>query len=327
MPQQEADAASYRQAAEVLLAARTVTVVGHLRPDADAIGSVTALTRALRQLGKTVVPMVGQEHPYPENLKSIPGAEEIRLGGQLPQGQDLYVTVDCGSLDRTGVLAMQLGEVDNLLVIDHHASNPSFGTTNLIDTCESTTAVLRRLFSYLDVKLDKKLAHSIYAGLLTDTGSFRWGSPRMHDLAAELMGHGINNREIAEELMDRTKVADLAMIGRVLSGIQVHPTGGYNLAVLIAYREDIANHSGSAVERLIDFVRALDGCEIGAVFKELGDGSWAVSLRSTEINVAKLATGFGGGGHVAAAGYTTYGPPTDVINQLVQAVASNPRGD
>lgn len=325
-PSPASDEAAYRRAAEMLSDAGTIAVVGHLRPDADAVGSVMALTLAMRQMGKTVTPMVGQFYPLPRNLLTIPGAGDILLGEEIPD-VDLVVTVDCGSIDRTGVLMDAVAaRQDTLLVIDHHISNPGYGAHNLVDIRESTTSVLRELFVHLEIQLDKPIAHALYAGLVTDTGSFRWGSPDMHTLAAELMHYGIDIREIAEDLLDRTSPADLSMIGHALADIELLPAGDRTVAVIMLSHEEIRAHSGAAVERLIDFVRSLDGCDVGVVFKEQYDGGWATSLRSTTLNVADLARSLGGGGHAEAAGYTVYGERRDVVNQLLESVAETGAG-
>jgi len=146
---------SYAEAAAAVTAARSVAVVGHVRPDADAIGSVCATVGALRQLGKEAVGLIGQTWPYAENLRTIPGAEEVQLVEELPD-VDLIITVDCGSIDRTGRLAGAIAaRVEDTLVIDHHASNVGFGAVNLLDfQAESTTTILGRLFEELGVELD-----------------------------------------------------------------------------------------------------------------------------------------------------------------------------
>lgn len=315
---------SYERAAEVLAQAHTVAVVGHLRPDADAIGSATALAFALRKLGKKVTAHVGQPDAVPENLSSIPGAELVQSSTTLPEDADLIVTVDCGSIERTGMLAAEIANRrEQVLVIDHHASNEGFGADNLIDRAESTTTVLRRVFELLGVDLDYDIAHCLYAGLMTDTGSFRWGTPHMHSLASELVGYGLDTRQIAVDLLDSTTPADLQMIGRVLSGLQIRRVGDRNAAILIADAEAIRGHSDSAVESLVDFVRALEGSEIGVVFKEQAEGIWAVSLRSSTTDVSRLAVALGGGGHVPAAGYTTQGPREAVVTQFLHALGSH----
>ncbi|AWB81721.1 exopolyphosphatase [Corynebacterium yudongzhengii] len=316
---------SYQACAELLEEADYISIVTHLRPDADAIGSTVALGRALELIGKKVTMHVGQNHPVPRTFLTIPGADRVREAHELPTDQDLIVTVDCGSLDRTGAISGYLhSRLDDLLVIDHHASNTGFGSTNLIDHTESTTVILRDLIELLGVRLDKPMAHALYAGLMTDTGSFRWGSPRMHELAAELMEHGLDTRQIAVDLLDATSTADVQMIGRVLSGLQVRETGNHRAAILIADVETISGHSHAAVEALIDFVRALEGTDIGAVFKEQVPGRWAVSLRSSSLDVSQIAVRQGGGGHVPAAGYTTFGTREKIVSEFLDVLGETP---
>lgn len=318
-------ASAYARAADILKDAQTITVVGHLRPDADAVGSVTALSAALQSLGKSVTPLVGQPTPIPEYLLSIPGAQQVAPAEKLPEGQDLIVTVDCGSLERTGSLAADIGAAaERVLVIDHHASNEGFGAHNLIAPAESTTSMLRELIAELGVELNRDIAHSLYAGLLTDTGSFRWGTPAMHTLAGELMGYGINTRQIAADLIDSSTASDLKMIGRVLAGIQLRQAGTHTAAILLADLEDIDGHSESSVESLVDFVHALHGSDIGVVFKEKSRGTWAVSLRSSTMDVSQVAVTLGGGGHVPAAGYTAHGPREQVVAELLSLLSTLP---
>lgn len=314
----------YAAAARLVDAARSITVVTHLRPDADAVGSACATVAALRQLGKEAVAVVGQRMAVAENLLTIPGAGELRLVDELPGDEDLVITVDCGSLDRTGTVADEIGaDRERVLVIDHHASNPGFGAVDLIDdSAESTTTVLNRLFEELGVSVDHDIAHCLYAGLVTDTGSFRWGRPRMHTFAAELMGHGLDTRQIAVDLIDGTTPDDLRMIGDILSGLRVERTPTCSVAVLVADRERTAGHSDAAVESLVDFVRALHGTDLGVVLKETWPQRWAVSLRSTVMDVSAVAVSLGGGGHVPAAGYTTSGPAEDAVRELLGALGS-----
>lgn len=309
---------TYAEAVAAVEAARSVAVVGHVRPDADAIGSVCATVRALRQLGKQAVGLIGQGRPFAANLLTIPGAEEIQLTDSLPD-VDLIITVDCGSLDRTGTLASEISlRPLDTMVIDHHSSNPGFGKVNLIDLeAESTTTILGRLFEHLGVTLDLPIAHALYAGLLTDTGSFRWGSPQMHTFAARLMDTGLDVRTIAVDLFDSGSVNDLRMIGRALSGVRIHEAGAHRVAVIIADHKLIQAGSLPAVESLVDFVRSLAGTDLGALFKETLPGEWHVSLRSNEMDVSLLAVALGGGGHIPAAGYTAHGNSDEVLEALL----------
>lgn len=314
----------YRQVARALADAQRLCIITHVRPDADAIGSAAALSMGLRQLGKETVAVIGQRRPLSANIMTIPGAEDICLVEQLPDGYDLYVTVDCGSVERTGAGAPQIRELAAqglVLCIDHHASNPGFGSINLVDAdCESTTVVLSRVLQELSVQITRPIAHALYAGLVSDTGSFRWGRPAMHDLAARLMSYGVDIQQVAVDLLDATTADDLTMVGRVLAGLRLHQAGEIRMGILVGALSDIAGHSDAAVESLVDHVRAVVGTDMGVVFKEQEPQVWAVSLRSATVNCAQIAVSLGGGGHIPAAGYTTYGTVEQVIDQLSDAV-------
>lgn len=318
-------AARYARAAHELAVARTVAVVGHLRPDADAIGSVTALTLGLEKVGKQVTPLVGQPMPFSANLLSIPAADRVQPATDIPPGHDLVVAVDCGSIDRAGSLTPAVAAAaaeGRLLVIDHHVSNTGFGNVNLIDTRESTTAMIRELLLMIGSPLDRNIAHCLYAGLMTDTGSFRWGTASMHTLAAELMSYGLDTRRIAADLVDSTSVADLQMVGQILSRTRLVEAGGFSAAVLIADLDTTAGHSESAVESLADYVRELEGSNLGVVLKEQAPERWAVSLRSSACDVSRVAIQLGGGGHVAAAGYSSAGSAEDILAELSAVLAT-----
>ena len=314
----------YERVAAAVRAADSVCIITHLRPDADAVGSACALNMALQQFDKPTRVVIGQRREISRNLLSIPGSEAVELVEDLPDGYDLYVTVDCGSLDRTGLLAPaveQQAAAGRVVCIDHHASNPGFGSVNLVDyECESTTVALTQILDLLDVQMDKDIAHALYAGLVTDTGSFRWGRPAMHEYAARLMHYGLDTKQIAVDLLDSTTATDLQMLGRVLSGVQVVEAGSHKLGVLVGRLADIGDHSDAAVESLVEFVRALDGTDIGVVFKEQAPGVFATSLRSSAVDCSAIALQFGGGGHVPAAGYTAHGTPEEITEKLVEVV-------
>ncbi|AKK03372.1 DHH family phosphoesterase [Corynebacterium epidermidicanis] len=308
----------YRAAATLLEKPSAFAVIGHIRPDADAIGSVTAVVQILEKLGKTAQGWIGQPETFAPNLTTIPGGEKVLVSTEFPLA-DAYIVCDCGSIDRTGAFAEDLAVTDApVLLIDHHDSNPGFGTVNLLDfAAESTTTIVWQWLEYLDVDLDQPLAQSLYSGLVTDTGSFRWGRPLMHDMAAQLLTFGINTREIAADLIDNTSIEGLRMVGQALAAIEVRQVGRLKLAVLHAKNEAVQGLETSEVESLVDFVRGVHGADVGAVFKGYHPNWYAVSLRAiTDVNVSALATKMGGGGHLRAAGYTTAGSFADNLAAL-----------
>lgn len=317
------DNSQFHAASALVQAAHTVSVVGHLRPDADAIGSVAATVAALQQLGKDAVGAIGQLDSMPENLYTIPGASNIKFGDSLPES-DLIIVVDCGSIERTGAFeSIIVNNPDKVLVVDHHATNPGFGAVNLIDVeAESTTTILYDWFDAMSVQITPDIAHGLYAGLLTDTGCFRWGRPVMHDMAKELMEFGLDIRAISSALLDQTSVDDLRLVGQIVSRIELREAGPYTLAVLVADFDTINGRSRAVVEGLIEMVRAVEGADFGAVFKEYERGVYTVSLRSSNLSVVSLAVHLGGGGHIPAAGYTARGTEIEALDTLIEATVT-----
>ena len=257
-------------------------------------------------------------------MRTIPGVDEILYDQPLP-ADGLVVTVDCASADRTGShMPAILSEPSRVVVIDHHNTNPGFGGTNLIVESESTTVMVRELLGYLGAELDQDIAYGLYAGLVTDTGSFRWGTPRMHELAAELMQFSLNTRQIAMDLMDTMGPVDLQLMGAVLSKTQIVPTKGFSLAVLTIPAGIHSRMSQTAVEAIIDYARSLEGTDVGVVLKEQAPKFWAMSLRSTVVDVSAVAQRLGGGGHRAAAGYSAAGSRDAIIRKLIDAFPEHP---
>lgn len=312
-------AAQFEAAASRVRAAEKISVVAHIKPDADAIGSACALAFGLEKLGKNVQVYIGQPLPHSANMRTIPGVDRILYGAPLPD-DGLVVTVDCASADRTGSLMPAiLEDPSRVIVIDHHNTNPGFGGMNLIVESESTTVMVRELLGCLGVDLDPDIAYCLYAGLVTDTGSFRWGTPRMHVFAAELMEYGLNTRQIALDLMDTMGPVDLQLMGEVLAKTQIVPTKRLSVAVLTIPVGIHSRMSQTAVESIIDYSRSLEGTDVGVVLKEQAPKYWAMSLRSVVVDVSAVAQQLGGGGHWAAAGYSATGTRKEVIRQLLDA--------
>src|SRR4051794_9275544 len=154
----------------------------------------------------------------------------------MHRDSELVVTVDTPSVNRLGALRRLADSSRRLLVIDHHASNQLFGTANYVDpSADSTTMLVAELLDAWGKPIDIGVAHCLYAGLTTDTGSFRWASARAHRLAARLLELGVDNASISRTLLDTHPFAWLPMLARVLSSAQLLPdaAGGHGLVYAI----------------------------------------------------------------------------------------------
>lgn len=310
-------------AAAVLAAARTVCVICHVHPDADSVGAGLALALVLSRAGVDVQVSFATPATLPESLRMLPGCELLVPPEEMRRDADLVVTVDAPSINRLGALAPLADHGREVLVIDHHKSNTLFGTANYIDAkADSTTMLVAELLDTWGKTIDCDVASCLYAGLTIDTGSFRWATPRALRLAARLVELGVDNAAISRALFDTHPFVWLPLLSRVLATARLVPeaAGGGGLVYVAVSHEDWMTNRSEEIESIVDIVRTTREAEVAAVFKEIEPQHWSVSMRAKSYDLAKVATGFGGGGHKLAAGYSAAGPIDDVVAELAAAL-------
>lgn len=318
-----------RDAAELLRGAAEVTVLAHVQPDADALGSALALGAALRRRGAVVRVSFGAPDTVPESLRFLDTAGLCVPAAEVPPTADLLITADCASAERLGVLAdlvpATIAARGSVLVVDHHVSNTRFGTHHLVDEhAEATALVALRLLDELGVALDEPIARCLYAGIATDTGWFRRASPEVHLIAARLLDAGVDAVAMSRALSGARPFAWLPMLSSVLDRARLEPAaaGGLGLVHAVVRLSDMAGVRMEEVESVVDIVRATAEAEVAAVLKEMAPGRWSVSLRATSVtDVAAVALRLGGGGHRQAAGFTAVGTAEEVLDRLRTALA------
>jgi bifunctional oligoribonuclease and PAP phosphatase NrnA len=306
----------WTRAVKILDGASQVCLACHVRPDADALGSMLAFAQALaarpaREL--TVVASFGDD-PFevPAILRFLPGTGLLTCPADFPARPAVMMSFDAGSIDRLGILSGPAAAAGELIVLDHHASNTGFGTVNLVDPGAAATAVLAtELIDRLDVPLTRDIALGLYAGLVTDTGSFKFSSttPQVLQLAARLLSTGIDSGIVARELYDRAPFSYLRLLSAALSRATLEPAAaaGSGLVWTTVTKADRARAALplDAAESVIDEIRRTDEAEVAVVLKEDDTGTWQVSVRSKElIDVGVACTALGGGGHARAAGFS-----------------------
>ncbi|GGS46430.1 phosphoesterase [Planobispora rosea] len=316
------------RAAELILSTDEIALACHVAPDGDALGSMLAAGLALRAAGKRVTASFGDRRfEVPRLLRFLPGQDLLVEPGAYPAAPDLMVTFDAAVADRLGLLTENAGKARELVVVDHHPSNPGFGTVNLVDpAAASTTTLVEKLLHRLGLPIDEAIATCLYTGLVTDTGSFRHSSttPAAHRMAARLVSTGLNTEEIARQLWDRSPFGYLKTLGAVLDRVTLEPGVGGGLVWTFVTRTDRAAHGlpYDAVEGIIDVIRRADEADVAVVLKEDDDGAWQVSTRSKGgTDVARLCAALGGGGHAKAAGFTSHLPVEETMARLRALVA------
>jgi bifunctional oligoribonuclease and PAP phosphatase NrnA len=285
-----------------------VAVLGHARPDGDCIGSQVALARVLRARGHEVVCL--NPDPVPRRLQFLVGDVPFLRPAAFAPGGHLGVYVDCADLDRPGpeLKAQFPAPFGNL---DHHLSSAGFGRHHFVDPASAATAeILAGLFFDQGLPIDPGTAQGLYVGILTDTGQFRFNSTsrRCFRLAAELLARGANPTEAGYELYERETMGKLQLLQRFLASLKIECGGRVCVGLLPRGVFAATGSNPEDTEGMVDYTRAIDGVDIGALIEEQTGGVKA-SLRSKDpvYRLDLVAGQFGGGGHACAAGLNVKG--------------------
>lgn len=320
--------AEWHAACAAIEGARDIVLACHQGPDGDALGSMLALQLALKKTGRDAVASWGSE-PFtvPRHYAFLPGLDGLSPPEKVAAAPELMVTFDCGSFERLGTLEPNARAAQTLVVVDHHVSNDSFGTVNLIDPEVAASAVVvYHLIKRMGIELDRDIASCLYTGILTDTGSFKYRNttPEIHAIAGDLISYGIAHDEIARLVYDTHPVGYLKLLGVALDRAELVPEASM-IWTWITDR-DLQEHGVGMedTEALIDAIRTADVAEVACVLKELDPGTYKVSMRSKgSVNVGAVCESFGGGGHAFAAGFTANGGDPRAV---VTAIAEKLRG-
>ncbi len=301
--------------------ANRVLVIGHVDPDGDAIGSLTAVGQGLQQLGKRVTLVC--DDAVPRRFLSLTLAPDVRRAPNTSSPYDLVIAVDCADQARMGWAYDGLPDPKPTLAnIDHHITNTRFGAFNIIDPEASSTAeILHRFLPEMGVTLTRGIAESLLTGIVTDTIGFRTNNVTAATLraAADLVDAGADIADISLRTLHQRPFATAKIWAIGLGGMTLEDgllwTSISRQAMLSAGIDGRPSSSG-----LVNFLADVDEAVMGVVLSEMEDGTVRVTMRARPpYNVAEVATRYGGGGHALAAGCTLDGPLARAAEQIVAA--------
>jgi len=305
-----------RRARERLTAARNLFVVAHERPDGDAIGSLLALTLALRSLGKQATPVLADG--VPARFRFLPGASDVQSEFSAPC--DCLVTVDCSDLQRLGFPEGRLPRpVD--INFDHHPTNTLFGQVNIVAADASATAeVLLDAAPELGLPMTPEIATNLLMGLVTDTIGFRTSNvtPKVLRDAARLIELGAPLREVYERGLNRHSFVSIQYWAAGLTRLERE--AGLVWAELTLEDRRRVGYTGPDDADLINLLSSIEGAQVTIIFVEQAEGRTKVSWRARDgVNVARVAGRFGGGGHEQASGAMVTGSLDEVKREVLSA--------
>jgi bifunctional oligoribonuclease and PAP phosphatase NrnA len=297
------------------VAGRQVLISTHVHPDPDAIGSALAGRELLLQLGSQ--PTIVLEGDVPRRCRILPGADHILTLSPAMSVEKFLVAVivDSGSLSRIGDVESLLQSGAVIANIDHHVSNDQFGAVNFVcPDCCATGEVLFRIARGLSLNVTPDLANNLYAGMLTDTGRFRYSNttPDVLRIAAELAEAGADVNRITNGLYFDITPHDVLSTGAIYSTLEFFADGA--ISTMFVRLQNIVEDP----DTIVDLGVSIRGVQVSALFSETTEGKIRVSLRSRSgVNVALIAQGLGGGGHEQAAGFRMKGTLESVRDRLL----------
>ena len=303
------------KAAKMVADAQTVILTSHIRPDGDSIGSTLGLMHCLREQGKDARVLIDDE--IPRTFRILPGIEEIERPVEGTRyTADLLIVCDV-ELKRTGAVLDAVDAV-RVLNIDHHVTNDEeaeylYLNPDYAATCEIMHDLVRtmgRTFS-LDV------ATCLYTGMATDTGFFRFSNTTPHTMraAADLIEIGVKPNIIAVAMELKSYDEVMAQV-RAIKNLEMF----YDGRVAAVFIDEERAKEVTTTEGLLDALRVIEGTQVVFFMKWLEENSYRVSMRSKGTNVSRIAQGFGGGGHIRAAGCTLHGSFDEAKKTILTAI-------
>ena len=300
--------------------AGSIGIAGHIRPDGDCVGSALGLASYIRDnFGKE--PEVFLEE-VPVAFAFLSGADKVVTGYPSREPFDLFIAVDCGDEGRLGKAMNYVKEAKKTYCIDHHATSKGFMENNLVIPDSAATAQI--IYTLLDdSKVTLCTAEALYLGIVHDTGVFKHSctTRKTMEIAGALLDHGVSSARIIDGTFYEKTYLQNQILGRCLMESILCLDGKVIFSSIDRKTINLYGLGPADTEGIIDQLRVTKGVEVAILIRELTPRSWRVSMRSCEIvDVAKICSMFGGGGHVRAAGATLSGSRRDVINNLTAEI-------
>lgn len=304
---------------EQLKDANSIALISHLDPDGDNLGSLTALSKSLLNLGKKVYPI--EFDKIPENLKFLPNLD--LLSDNTDININMIICLDCANYERLGKVDELFNKAKYRINIDHHQSNEFYGDVNIVKKGYSSTCELVfDLINEINLPIDKEISMSLLTGISTDTGRFLYSATTADTLAkaSRLVENGADMIKINELIYQSKKFEAQLLENEILSKTEI-----YNDYVAFSFvmtdQLNKYNVEISDIDSVINTFRDTDKIKISVLIKQQTENEYKVSFRSKgNIDVGLIAKNLGGGGHKNAAATRITGDFETVSNKIKEEI-------
>jgi phosphoesterase RecJ-like protein len=284
------------------------SLIIHVNPDGDALGSMLGLGEALKSMGKRVT--MYSRDGLPHHSQFLPHCETIIHGIPIEDKTTNLILIDCNESKRAGIEG--IGYIKRI-VVDHHLTEGDFGDIKwVVPSAAASGVLIYHIIKALGVEISLDIATNIYTAIAVDTGTFRYSNTKADtfDIAADLVRSGASPSYIAEQMYNKWSVERFNLLIKFLNSVEIYG----DIAITCLTKEMIASTGAGPhdTEDIVNFSGMLESVKTSVFLKEADKDFWRGSIRSTKINAAEVAAKFGGGGHKNAAGFKA----TSEISQL-----------
>ena len=298
--------------------AETIAIASHINPDGDNLGSTLALRKSLELYGKDVELLANDT--IDDYLHFLPEKENYKEASR--DSYDLFMILDCSEFDRIGDSLTPIARASkNTLVIDHHVGGGIDTDLNLIyDTAPATCELVFEIIERLNFPIDKDIASLIYTGLCTDTNRFLYSNVTEYTfyVAGRLLSLGADSEYIYRNLYQSKPMKVMKFQTEVISNAEFMDKKAYSII-----SKDLVKKHGVQMgdaETIVGMLRDIDEVGVSMILKEYDNGEYKVSLRSKDVDVARVARENGGGGHIKASGFSIFDDSLEAASKKAIAI-------
>ncbi len=317
---------SIQDTLKAIMGAQRIILCAHLQPDGDTIGSLLAMKALLERLGKEVTAIC--HDPVPKNLHILNGWEAVQLASECAIGQfDLFCALDCSNSDRLGDALTLFNKAPLKMVIDHHASNTFYGDINYVDSKVAATGnLVFRLYEAAEMEIPIEVTPYLYAALSSDTGNFAFGQmdEEFFVQISKLLKAGLDITRYSRALHLMKEVDFVKLLSRALASLSFICDGKISYMCLTQQDFKESETAPESAEGLVNYALNLPGVQMCFLATETRENRVKFNLRAIQPhNVAEIATHFGGGGHVLAAGCTLEMPFEKAVSLMKERMSQS----
>lgn len=306
---------------EDFVGVKSIAISGHIRPDGDCVGSCLATYNYIKENYPKIRVDLFLE-AVPESFQMLTNIDKINTTYDTDTVYDLFLSLDCGSVDRLGDAIPIFESAKKTICVDHHISNTKFAQNNIVVAdASSTCEVMYGLFE--EDKISFAVAEALYLGIVHDTGVFKHSNTteKTMTIAGKLLSKGVSSSKIIDGTFYEKTYLQNQILGRCLLESMLMLDGKCIVSELNLKTMEFYEVTPKDLDGIIDQLRVTKGVEVAIFIYETAPQEYKVSMRSNgDVDVSKIAVYFGGGGHIKAAGCSMKGVMYDVINNIARLI-------